>query len=309
MLDPHTAAELSLDEIHALVDALLDAHGCVDPGAARSPCSTVARDCVDGWEHDRRPTCRRMWSGFSADEQERLADIADWLLQHKHWEAAHGFELDDDDPARRSRSRRALLVLELGTEYYREVSAIIVYPTTILSRGTYAGPVRRDGDATAWCRCWARRTITAARSSSRGTRRGTCARESRPRPQRGVPRVRPQDRHARRHARRHSPAPEGSGGDDGSRCAPRCTQSLRDGAERSPLDPYGGTNPAEFFAVATETFFDAPVVLGQHEPGLYEVLQQTSTPKTPPPAPNPRTLPTVRRKTCALRLFSAHHVG
>ena len=27
MLDPHTAAELSLDEIHALVDALLDAHG------------------------------------------------------------------------------------------------------------------------------------------------------------------------------------------------------------------------------------------------------------------------------------------
>ena len=27
MLDPHTAAELDLDQIHALVDALLDAHG------------------------------------------------------------------------------------------------------------------------------------------------------------------------------------------------------------------------------------------------------------------------------------------
>ena len=27
MLDPHTAAELDLDQIHALVDALIDAHG------------------------------------------------------------------------------------------------------------------------------------------------------------------------------------------------------------------------------------------------------------------------------------------
>jgi alpha-galactosidase len=27
MLDPHTGAELSLDEIHALVDDLLEAHG------------------------------------------------------------------------------------------------------------------------------------------------------------------------------------------------------------------------------------------------------------------------------------------
>jgi alpha-galactosidase len=31
MLDPHTAAELSLDEIHALVDALLEAHGDLVP--------------------------------------------------------------------------------------------------------------------------------------------------------------------------------------------------------------------------------------------------------------------------------------
>jgi alpha-galactosidase len=27
MLDPHTAAELSLDEIHSLVDDLLETHG------------------------------------------------------------------------------------------------------------------------------------------------------------------------------------------------------------------------------------------------------------------------------------------
>ena len=31
MLDPHTAAELDLDQIHALVDALLAAHGDLVP--------------------------------------------------------------------------------------------------------------------------------------------------------------------------------------------------------------------------------------------------------------------------------------
>jgi alpha-galactosidase len=36
MLDPHTAAELPLDEIAALVDALLEAHGDWIPGPLRS---------------------------------------------------------------------------------------------------------------------------------------------------------------------------------------------------------------------------------------------------------------------------------
>ncbi len=40
-----------------------------------------------------------------------------------------------------------------------------------------------------------------------------------------------------------------------------------------PLDPYGGTSVAEFFAVATEAFFDAPVKLEQHQPDLYEILR------------------------------------
>jgi alpha-galactosidase len=31
MLDPHTAAELSLDEIDGLVDALIEAHGSMLP--------------------------------------------------------------------------------------------------------------------------------------------------------------------------------------------------------------------------------------------------------------------------------------
>tara|TARA_R110002124_G_scaffold657_2_gene3069 strand:+ start:4760 stop:5638 length:879 start_codon:yes stop_codon:yes gene_type:complete len=38
------------------------------------------------------------------------------------------------------------------------------------------------------------------------------------------------------------------------------------------IDEYGTTNPAEFFAVATETFFEMPHQLHKHRPELYEEL-------------------------------------
>lgn len=38
------------------------------------------------------------------------------------------------------------------------------------------------------------------------------------------------------------------------------------------LDPYGAENRAEFFAVATETFFEIPVPLREEHPELYDVL-------------------------------------
>src|SRR5262249_7269766 len=39
------------------------------------------------------------------------------------------------------------------------------------------------------------------------------------------------------------------------------------------LDKYGATNPAEFFAVATECFFEQPTRTQRRHPQLYDVLQ------------------------------------
>lgn len=39
------------------------------------------------------------------------------------------------------------------------------------------------------------------------------------------------------------------------------------------LDGYGATHPAEFFAVATEAFFERPLALRQSRPRLYGELQ------------------------------------
>jgi Mlc titration factor MtfA (ptsG expression regulator) len=42
---------------------------------------------------------------------------------------------------------------------------------------------------------------------------------------------------------------------------------------RSLMDHYGATNPAEFFAVATETFFEKPRQMSKHHGELFETLK------------------------------------
>lgn len=43
--------------------------------------------------------------------------------------------------------------------------------------------------------------------------------------------------------------------------------------KRSLIDHYGATNPAEFFAVSTETFFEKPAQMAKHHVELFEVLK------------------------------------
>lgn len=43
----------------------------------------------------------------------------------------------------------------------------------------------------------------------------------------------------------------------------------------SDINPYAGTNDAEFFAVISEYFFQKPAFLKEHHPDLYRILEQT----------------------------------
>lgn len=54
-------------------------------------------------------------------------------------------------------------------------------------------------------------------------------------------------------------------------------RALNDAAERGHetlIDQYGATDPAEFFAVITETFFESPKALKERHPELYEELKK-----------------------------------
>jgi Mlc titration factor MtfA (ptsG expression regulator) len=50
-------------------------------------------------------------------------------------------------------------------------------------------------------------------------------------------------------------------------------RAAADGQE-TVLDTYGAKNPAEFFAVATETFFEKPGRLQERHPALYDQLKE-----------------------------------
>jgi len=53
----------------------------------------------------------------------------------------------------------------------------------------------------------------------------------------------------------------------------RLQEEQRNGAEL-PIDPYALESPAEFFAVASEQFFEAPANLREHLPDVYRQLEQ-----------------------------------
>lgn len=49
-------------------------------------------------------------------------------------------------------------------------------------------------------------------------------------------------------------------------------QQRVDAGKRTVIDDYGAENPAEFFAVATETFYEKPKQLQKSYPELYAQL-------------------------------------
>jgi Mlc titration factor MtfA (ptsG expression regulator) len=225
---------------------------------------------ADGWERTAAEQIGA-WDGFDAGERERLGALGDWLLRHKNWEAAHGFELDDVIRTTIA-IEAAVLILALDTGYYREVSAIIVYPTTILSRGQHAGPVHGtviDGDVAVFGEAHDRRgailiswdqALEAARHPGRGSNvvfhEFAHKLDMLDDATDGTPPLETREQRAR-----------------WIDVCTRAYTALREGVPRPPLDPYGGVSPAEFFAVATESFFDAPLALEHQEPDVFEVLR------------------------------------
>ena len=75
-------------------------------------------------------------------------------------------------------------------------------------------------------------------------------------------------------------APGLDGTDNARRWAETMKREFEEHVERverglpTVIDPYGATNPAEFFAVLTETFYEEPRDLKEHHPSLYAEMQR-----------------------------------
>lgn len=207
------------------------------------------------------------WSLLDPDELERMRDLVARFFHGRRWEAARGMDLTDDVKVLIS-AQASMLLLGLDLDEYHDVSSVIVHRSTVrlnaprpTGGGTWSsGTQRLAGQAVpkgpvvlSW---------SAARSGAR-------------RPQLGMNVVYHEFAHR---LDMMDGVTDGTPplGDEAAvdRWREVCTAAfarVHEGA--SVLRPYAGTNPAEFFAVATELFFNRPVDLCEHEPALYHELR------------------------------------
>lgn len=213
---------------------------------------------------------------LEADEKRRLRDLVRIFVAEKKWEGCGGLELDDE--IRVTIAARACLLLlgrPAAEDAYRRVRTILVYPSTVVppprrlrpfevATGPIEAPKPILGEA------WPRGPVILVWDAVRRT-----------------------GRHAERghdvvlHEFAHQ-LDLLDGGADGTpplasadarrRWAEVCSRAFlalrerRARGEPGLLDPYGATNEAEFFAVATETYFTRPLELAYEHPELYALL-------------------------------------
>lgn len=226
----------------------------------------------DGWE---AILARRSahWPLLDEAERVRLGELADFLLAEKRWEGARDLELDDEIRTLVS-AHAALVGLGLDESWYDEVGTIVVRrsvlrkPPPVPHWGPVAGvvdgsPDVLDGEAHD-LRGPLMINWTSARREAGNLRLGRDVVlhefahkfDMRDRDIDGTPPI--------------------SDATFRQRWIDVCTaeyDALLDDPGERVLRRYAATNPAEFFAVATETFFTRPVLMDERKPELYDVLR------------------------------------
>jgi len=210
------------------------------------------------------------WALLDDDERSRLQDLTRLFLVDKKWQSARQFDLTDEIRVLIS-AMACLLILELDYDYYEPVNWIEVHPTTVTRTGTrgvgVAGvvtdaPMPILGEAS-----FDGPVIIAWDAASTGARH----------PERGHNVVYHEFAHKLdMDDRLIDGTPRLVDEAARQRWIEVCTadyEALRRGEGGPLLDPYGGVNPGEFFAVATELFFDRPGPMRRSKPDLYDVLR------------------------------------
>ncbi len=210
------------------------------------------------------------WGYLDDDEKEVLADLIEDLVNDKRWEAANGFELTDEVRTVIA-AQAGLLVLNLGIEAYDDVSSIIVHPSTMrfnrTSRGSVAG-TEVAGDVDLLGEASFKGPVVIAWDSAKRSARH---------PGRGHDVVFHEFAHQLDFADHlidgTPPLPDDEARQRWVEVCTREYELLRQGTGGHLVDDYGATNPAEFFAVVTEVFFNRAIELEAEKPDLYEVLR------------------------------------
>jgi Mlc titration factor MtfA (ptsG expression regulator) len=209
---------------------------------------------------------------LSPEDREELIGHVQVFLAEKRFEGCGGLTITDEIRVTIA-AQACILLLHRETDYYPDLVSILVYPTTYLVPGgrrdtnglVSEAPQARLGES------WARDIVVLAWDSVLS----------------GAADIHDGD-NVVLHEFAHQ-LDQQSGAGDGVPVLPRRSMYLawarvlghdfdelvRDAqhGRRTLIDHYGATNPAEFFAVVTETFFQKPRQMRSKHPELYLQLQ------------------------------------
>lgn len=210
---------------------------------------------------------------LSAQDRDELAGHVNVFLAEKRFEGCGGLQITDEIRVTIA-AQACVLLLHRHTDYYPNLASILVYPSTYVvpaGRRTADGFVADEPEARLG-ESWGRDVVVLAWDSALS----------------GAADV--HDGHnVVLHEFAHQLDQE-SGAGNGAPVLPRRSmyaawtrvlghdfdKLVQDVGHnhRTLIDQYGATNPAEFFAVVTETFFEKPRRLRSKHPELYRLLQQ-----------------------------------
>lgn len=208
---------------------------------------------------------------LSAEERARLEDLIQVFLAEKVFEGAQDLEVTEEMRVSVAAQACMLLLGHPETEVYPDLARVVLYPAAYKAKSTSRdGVLVAETEQVRLGESWDRGVVVLAWSAV----------------VQGAKNV--EDGHnvvyhefAHQLDQSHGPA-------DGAPALPG-TMRYEDwakhlGAELTNLehaadtgrptllDHYGATNPAEFFAVSTETFFEKPIQMKERKPALYAQL-------------------------------------
>jgi len=210
-----------------------------------------------------------MWQYARLPEPERarLRDRLRVFVDEKNFEGCGGLELTDEVRVTVA-AYASLLILELDPESYDHVVSILVYPDDYVARQTARTKegFEREELSHRMGEAWSMGTVILSWADLLRRRRGS---------------------NVALHEFAHQldmlnydvdgtpPLRDGAAIDrwrEVMRAEYDRLAAAVDRGRRTPLNPYAATNLGEFFAVATEHFFEKPIALHRRRPELYATL-------------------------------------
>ncbi|HPB46823.1 MAG: M90 family metallopeptidase [Microthrixaceae bacterium] len=218
------------------------------------------RAAIDDWFEWR--------SGLDHDQRSRHEALMMRLMFERRWEAGSGFELDDEVRLVIA-ALAARIAIGLPDDPFRTVTSILVQADDVRMTGEFEQVAGIVSDEESWVSGLSDPTGPVMLSWD-----AIC--EDLDYPGDGRNLVYHEFAHQLDQLDGHSdgvpPIPDAAAR---TRFIEVCTAAYElavRGEGATTLDEYAGVNPAEFFAVATEAFFDAPMTLRGEHRQLYEVL-------------------------------------